>query len=78
MLGNLSRLTIEFYDSCGQKLEFNDIFNFEELEEYEFDHHKPLKRSDLRHPLNKRIQVTLSLIVGVVESQINTQTKFEY
>lgn len=78
MLGNLTRLSIEFYDSCGKKIEFNDIFNYEELEEYEFEHNKPLPRTDLRHPLNKRIQVTISLIIGVVESQINTQTKFEY
>ena len=78
MLGNLSRLTIEFYDSCGEKIALNDVFNFEELEEYEFEHNNPLPRSDLRHPQNKRTQVLISLIVGVVESQINTQTKFEY
>ena len=37
----------------------------------------PLPLDDLRHPLNKKTQVYLSLIVGVVESQVNTNTQFE-
>ena len=77
LLGNLTKLTISFYDSTGLPLIFNDIFTFDELQEYEFDNGEPLSRSDLRHPLNKRLQVFFSLIIGVVESQINTQTKFE-
>ena len=77
LLGNLTKLTIKFYDSNGVPLEYDDLFTFEDLQEYEFDNGEPLPTTDLRNPLNKRIQVFFSLIVGVVESQINTQTKFE-
>lgn len=77
LLGNLTKLTVSFYDSTGTPLIFDDIFTFDDLEQYEFDNGEPLPRDDLRHPLNKRLQVFFSLIIGVVESQINTQTKFE-
>jgi hypothetical protein len=37
----------------------------------------PISTSDIRHPLNRRLQVHVSFIIGVIESQINTNTKFE-
>jgi hypothetical protein len=75
-LGNLNQLTIEFYDSCGTKLKFNNLFSAKEIDTCEQDDEFP--RSDIRHPLNKKIQTHLSLIIGVVESQHNTNTKFEH
>jgi hypothetical protein len=77
LLANLNKLTVSFYDSNGLPLINGDVFSYDKLEEYEFENGEPLSRTDLRHPLNKRHQVFFSLIVGVVESQINTHTKFE-
>lgn len=76
LLGNLDKLTIEFYDSSGQRLEYNNLMTYNELQQYEFENGEPLPQSDLRHPLNEQIQVYLSLIIGVVENQINTETNF--
>lgn len=75
-LGNLKQLTIQFYDSCGTPLKFNNLFTFDELVRAEQAGH-PIPMSNIRHPLNKRIQVHLSFVIGVVESQINKLTKFE-
>jgi len=75
-LGNINQLTIQFYDSCGKKLKFDNLFSDIDIEKCKQDgDHIPL--SDVRHPLNKKIQVHLSFIIGVVESQVNTNTKFE-
>ena len=76
LLGNLDRLTIEFYDSVGQRLEYNNLMTYDELQQYEFDNGEPLPRTDLRHPLNEKIQVYMSFVIGVVENQINTETNF--
>lgn len=74
-LGHLNQMTIQFYDSCGTPLKFNNLYTFEELVKAE-QSGRPIPMSDIRHPLNKKIQVHLSFVVGVVESQINTNTKF--
>ncbi len=76
-LGNITQLTIELYDSCGKKLSFDNLFKEVQLEECRQEG-EPIPLSDIRHPLNKKIQVHLSLIIGVVESQVNTNTKFEH
>lgn len=76
LLGNLKKLTIQFYDSCGEQLKFNDQFSFNDIIQAEKDG-VPLPLDDLRHPLNKKTQVYLSLIIGVVESQVNNNTQFE-
>jgi len=76
LLGNINNLTIEFYDSCGSKLKFNNLFTYEQLLQAE-NCEEALPITDYRHPLNKKIQVHLSFIIGVVESQINTNTKFD-
>lgn len=78
MLGNISQLSIQFYDSQGIPLKYDNLFTFDDLQQYEFNTGNELPINDLRHPLNKRLQTCFSLIVGVVESQINTNTKFEY
>ena len=64
-LGKIDKLTIEFKDSFGK------LYNIDGLDPnitYE---------DDVRNPLHKSHQNHLSLIIGVVESQINTNTKFE-
>jgi hypothetical protein len=76
LLGNIKKLTIQFYDSCGEQLKFSNMFSFNDLIQAE-KQGCPLPLDDLRHPLNKKTQVYLSLIVGVVESQVNTNTQFE-
>lgn len=78
LLGNITQLTIQFYDCWGMPLKYNNIFSYDDLQQYEFDNGEQLPITDLRHPYNKRIQTQLSLIIGVVESQVNTNTKFDY
>jgi len=75
LLGNIDRLSIKLYDSCGIPLKYNNLFSFNEIIEAN-KKDEPVCLSDIRHPLNKKIQVHLSFIIGVVESQINTNTKF--
>lgn len=77
LLGNITQLTIDFYDSVGLPIYNDNMFTYEDLQEYEKEHGHPLPITDLRHPLNKNTQVNLFFIIGVVESQINTLTKFE-
>lgn len=75
-LGNLDALTFEFYDSCGKKLMLTDMFTATEIEKAIMDN-DPISLNDPRHLLNKQKQVFFTLLIGVVESQINTFTKFE-
>ena len=76
LLGNITQLHIQFADSCGKPLKINDIYTYDDLQQYEYDNDDPFPINDLRHPLNKKIQNHISLIFGVVECQINTNTKF--
>ncbi|ARF09794.1 hypothetical protein Indivirus_3_43 [Indivirus ILV1] len=78
LLGNLSQLTIKFYDCYGALLKIDDLMTYDELQEFEFKTHEPFPITDVRHPYNKKIQNHISIIIGVVESQINNNTKFEY
>lgn len=75
-LGNLNSLTIKFYNSCGQPLDMANMFTGLELKN-KAKNGEPVPFNDPRHPLNKNLQVYLSLVVGVGESQINTVTQFE-
>lgn len=77
LLGNLTQMTVKLYDCEGLPLGYNKMFTYEQLEEYECENGFPLPKTDLRHPYNKQTQTFLSLIIGVVESQINTNTKFD-
>jgi len=76
-LGNLDKLSIQFFDSCGLPLKINGLLNFSDLIKAD-DQNCPIPISDLRHPLNKKHQLHLSFVVGVVESSVNNVTKFEY
>lgn len=75
-LGNIKQLTIQFYDSCGKLLKVDDLLNYQQLRRLELEN-KPISPSDPRHPLYKNIQVHLSFIIGVVEPQVSTNTKYE-
>jgi len=77
LLGNIGQMTIQLCNCQGIPLKYDDMFTYDELEEYEFEHHTSLPVNDLRHPYNKKTQTFISLIVGVVESQINTNSKFD-
>ena len=63
-LGNIGGLTIELFDSCGEPIRFNDLIDVckEECAD----------PADLRHPFNNKIQIFLSMTIGVVESQVNS------
>lgn len=76
LLGNLTKMSLKFVDSCSVPLEFNNLFTAREIEQAK-KAGDPIPKSDMRHPLNKNLQVSLRFIVGVVESQINNNTKFE-
>ena len=78
LLANLNQLTIRFFDSYGEPICFNGLFTYDELQQYEFDKGKPLPINDLRNPYNSKMQLNFSLIIGVVESEINTIAKFEH
>jgi len=75
-LGNINSLSLKFSDSCGVQHKYNNLFTYDELKKAEMCG-DPVSLDDIRHPLNKNNQVYVSLVIGVVESQINTETKFE-
>jgi hypothetical protein len=77
LLGNITQLHIQFADACGKPLKFDELYTYDDLQQYEYDNGDPFPTTDLRHPLNKKIQNHISLIFGVVECQINTNTKFD-
>lgn len=74
-LANIRSMTIKFTDSYGKPLSINNLYSFDKLE-MEKDNGNEIFLSDDRHPLNKKYQLSFSLIIGVVECQIATNTKF--
>ena len=82
-LGNISKLSIKFLDSYGNQLKYSEntgadteVINEDPLEAPDSNGDYVYPQTDLRHPLNKRIQNHMTLIIGVSESQISTETKF--
>lgn len=71
LLHNIDKLSIDFYDSCGLPITMQGIYTPEELIA------DPIPITDLRHPLNKKHQLNATFIIGVVEPQINSNTKYE-
>lgn len=61
-LGNLDRLYVEFYDSSGNLLQYNDLDPEQE-------------ETDVRNPLNKNLQNNITLIFGIVENELATNVK---
>jgi len=74
-LGNIDKMTINFIDSFGQPLRYDNLLSYEEILKAKGDNN-PVSMSDARHPLNKKIQNNITLLIGVVESQINTNTNY--
>jgi hypothetical protein len=70
-LGNLSQMTINILDSCGLPIISENLATNDDIID------DGISLVDLRHPLNKKRQLHLSFLIGVVESQINNNTKFE-
>lgn len=73
-LGEVNRMTIKFYDSCGNPLNFENLYTAQELKEAS-ENGCPIPITDIRHPLNKNNQVYISLTIGVVEPKINTDVQ---
>ena len=87
-LGNISRLTIDFYDSYGEPLKItavdenglnpnSDPYVDVITTSPDADTTVSVDQTDLRHPLNKKTQNYISLRIGVIECQQNLDTKFE-
>jgi len=77
LLGNITQLHIQFADAEGKPLRMDNLYDYDDLQQHEYDTGEQFPVTDMRHPLNKRIQNHISLIFGVVECQINTNTKFD-
>lgn len=75
-LGNINSLSLKFSNSCGVPYKYDNLLTYDDLKRAERCGH-PISLDNIRHPLNKNIQVYVSLVIGVVENQINTETKFE-
>lgn len=67
-LGNITQLSISFMDSYGIPIKMEGIEKNEKNDK--------LSRNDLRHPLNKKTQVHLVLLIGVVTSAINNTVQY--
>ena len=62
-LGNLDRLYIEFYNSVGEKLQYNNL-----------DSTQPI--TDVRNPENINLQNSITITIGAIENELATDTKF--
>jgi len=63
LLGNVDRLYIDFYDSLGNKLRYNDLDATQSI-------------TDVRNPNNVNLQNNITLIFGIVENELATEVKF--
>ena len=75
-LFNLTQLTLDLRDSYGAPLNYDNLYSCDDIE-YSKKTGNIIDIGDLRHPLNKKIQVHYCFTIGVVQSQVNTNTKFE-
>lgn len=64
-LGNVHQMTFEFCDSRGNKIAIDGLDS------------TVTDETDVRHPLYDAHQNHISLVIGVVEAQINNNTKFD-
>jgi hypothetical protein len=79
LLGNLDRMTLEIYDDSNNLLEPIDQDNnkilFSQLENNTAN--LPTEALDSLRILNKKMGINVSFVLGVLESEINTMTKYE-
>ena len=68
-LGNIKRLTFELYDSDGTQLLMTGILSYGSI--------GSIPTTNLTHPSNKYTQMAITLIFGIVENEVNTNTKYE-
>lgn len=64
LLGNLDRLYVEFYDSNGTQLKYTNLDSTQVI-------------TDVRNPSNTSLQHDITMVVGVVENELNTEVKFD-
>jgi hypothetical protein len=62
-LYDLNSMTIKFYDSFGDQLSYTGLDT-------------SVSEDDVRHPLHKYSQNSFTLLIGVVEAQLNTNVNF--
>ena len=89
LLGNITKLSIDFYDSYGEPLKitsvdsdginpnsdpYDDVVTIDP--ESLDDPSVSVLQTDLRHPLNKKTQNYISLRIGVVECEHNLETQY--
>jgi hypothetical protein len=77
LLGNITQLHIQFTDCNGVPLKVDNLYSYDDMQQYEYDNGVPFPVDDMRNPYNKKLQNHISLIFGVIECQINTNTKFD-
>lgn len=75
-LGNITNMNIKFTDSLGFPLKIGNLYTYDELECAKISGH-PIPVTDCRHPLNKKYQVFMTFIIGVVECELATNTKYD-
>lgn len=63
-LGNLKKLTFELYDSYGNQLLFQGLV-------------PSAPETNITNPLNKYTQLAVTLVIGVIENEINTDPNYE-
>ena len=74
-LGNINQLSISFCDSYGESLKYNGLYTSQDIEE-RIKRSDPISQDDLRHPLNKKIQVHLTFIIAVCVANINNTIQY--
>lgn len=62
-LGNIGRLDVTYYDSFGTRLQYTNL-------------DATVPTTDVRNPLNKYLQNDITLSVGVLENEMNTEAKY--
>lgn len=62
-LGNLDRLYIEFYDSTGMQLKYDNLDNSVAI-------------TDVRNPENINLQHNITFVFGIVENELATEVNF--
>lgn len=63
-LKKIPQLSLVFYDSYGLPLNIPGLYNYDQLKQATADGN-PILLTDPRHPLNKKIQIHLTLIFGI-------------
>jgi hypothetical protein len=77
LLGNINKLSISFYDSFGEQIEmgiFDSVTGDKINEPLDTN---PANSANANNAYNKNIQNHITFIFGIVENQMNINTKYE-